>query len=128
MPTTPWRQFSVVAPEKSYVALLSRLPLRRLRTIPRFIWSTWQVEDQLKLASGLVGYTLRTKLFAKEFFTLSVWENEAALRRFVMENPHRRFMRELVELMHPTEFQLWTVQGAELPLVFERELHRLTRR
>ena len=126
MPTTPWRQFAVVQPEKSYVAMLSYLPVRRLRTVPRFIWCLWQVEDQLKLANGLVGYTLRAKIFAKEFFTLSVWDNEEALRRFVMADPHRGFMRDLIERMGQTEFQVWTVQGAELPLVFERELHRLT--
>ena len=128
MPTTPWRQIAVVEPERSYLAMLLRLPLGRLRTIPRFVCRLWQVEDQLRLASGLVGYTLRTKVFAKEFFVLSVWESEAALRRFVIEDPHRQFMHELVGLLGASELQLWTVQGAELPLVFDRELHRLTRR
>ena len=121
-------EFAAVEPEKSYVAMLSHLPLRRLRTLPYFIWCTWQIQDQLKLASGLIGYTLRAKILRKESFTLSLWENEAALQRFVQTDPHRQVMRDLVGCLNQPEFQIWTVQGSEAPLVFERELHRLTQR
>ena len=125
MATLPWYQAVAVEPERSYAAMVSYLPVRRLRTIPRFLWHVWLIRRQLKHATGLIGYTLQARIFSKHFFTLSVWENEEALSRFIEQEPHRTIMAKLAGAMGETEFQIFSVKGAELPLSFKKELHRL---
>lgn len=128
MATLPWRGTGDVEPERSYAAMVSSLPVERFRTVPRFLWHVLQIRAQLKHAAGLVGYTLQARIFSKRFFTLSVWESEEALRRFVELEPHRTIMANLAGATGKTEFKFFSVKGTELPLAFEKELHRLTAR
>jgi hypothetical protein len=44
------------------------------------------------------------RVFRKRFWTLSVWENEAALRKFVVQMPHGRVMTALEGKMEQTHF------------------------
>jgi hypothetical protein len=126
MPTLAWRQIDVVDPARSYVALLGYVRLKSFSLLPRFAWYGAQIEKQLKQATGLIGYRLRAKFFAREFFHLSVWQDETVVQTFVHQQPHRRIMEELIGRLGKTEFRYWTVNGFELPLVFERELQRLS--
>src|SRR5215470_18621395 len=73
---------------------------------------------------GLVGYSLYTKLAAGHFWTLSVWEDEAALQAFVHAEPHRGTMRILLPHMGPTRFVRWTVFGTGLPILWDDALKR----
>jgi hypothetical protein len=126
MATLPWSEFAVAEPERSYTAMVSYLPVESFRTVPRFLWYVLQILNQLRHATGLIGYTLQARIFSKRFFTLSVWESEEALRRFVEQEPHRGIVRDLAGAMGKTEFRFFSVKGTELPLTFEKELHRLT--
>ena len=126
MATLPWHGAVAVEPERSYTAMVSYLPVARFRTVPRFLRHAWRILRQLKQATGLIGYTLRARILARQFFTLSVWESEEALRRFVEQEPHRGIMAKLAGAMGKTEFRFFSVKGTELPLTFEKELHRLT--
>jgi hypothetical protein len=125
MPTLPWHELAVVEPEHSYTALLGYLQLGSFLILPRFLWHTRQIEKQLKQTTGLVGYRLGAIVSARKFFHLSAWESEAAVQTFVHQEPHLRIMEKLVGRLGKAEFRYWTVKGAELPLVFERELPRL---
>jgi hypothetical protein len=78
------------SPEREYLALLSFLPLKQSRRIPVALVYTWRIAQQLKSARGLIGYTLRTQLLAKSFWTLSACESETAMRAFVSASPHGR--------------------------------------
>ena len=93
---------------------------------PRFAWYGVQIERQLRQTAGLVGYRVRSEFFAMTFVHLSVWESEAAIRSFVHAQPHRRIMESLVGKLGDTAFRYWSLPGSELPLAFERELHRLS--
>ena len=37
------------------------------------------IQRQLRASRGLIGYSLRARLAVKRFWTLSAWEDEAAL-------------------------------------------------
>ncbi|HEY2921581.1 MAG TPA: hypothetical protein VGK77_21555 [Candidatus Binatia bacterium] len=126
MPTLSWHEVAVVESERSYTALLGYLQLGSFLMLPRFLWHTRQIEKQLKQTTGLIGYRLRAKVFAGKFFHLSAWKSEAAVLTFVQQQPHLRIMEKLVGRLGKTEFRYWTVKGSELPLVFERELQRLS--
>jgi hypothetical protein len=114
-PPSKWKSFAVVAADREYLALLSYLPLKRYRKIPKFIKYTSQIERQLREARGLVGYSLQAQLLSRRFWTLSVWEDEQALMEFVYRLPHSEVMTSLAADMGPTKFTQWKIQGSLLP-------------
>jgi hypothetical protein len=57
MPPLPWRTKTQPDPERSYLVMASRLPLRSRRTVPRFLRLTLSVVRQLERTDGLIGYT-----------------------------------------------------------------------
>ncbi len=63
----------------------------------------------------MLGYTLRAQILTRQFWTLSAWQGEAALHRFVVANPHAHVMTALREKMGQTHFVRWSMRGAELP-------------
>ena len=125
MITFAWRQIDEVEPKRSYTALLGYVRLKNFMMLPRFVWYSMKIETQLRHTAGLVGYRMRAIVFAGEFLHLSAWESENAIQAFVHQQPHLGIMKKLAGRLGKIEFRYWTVQGSELPLVFERELHRL---
>ena len=75
--------FAVPESGREYVALLSYLPLNKFRALPKFIRYTIQIRRQLDDSEGLIGYSLDANVPGRKFWSLSVWENEESLRRFV---------------------------------------------
>ena len=93
-----WMSFAKASPDREYLALMSYLPLKKVRMIPRFISYTREIQTQLSQAKGLIGYSLRAKPLRRAFWTLSVWEDENALMEFVSNPPHHHVMTAPVGL------------------------------
>ncbi len=119
MPTTPWKRCADPDRNRSYVAFLTYLPLKRYWTTPRFLFYTVRILVQLSKSHGLVGYSLRAYLFKKSFWTLSVWEDESALRDFAFKGFHKGVMKLLRNDMGSTRFIRWAVKGTEIPPSWE---------
>ena len=77
---------------------------------------------QLAAVQGLIAYSLLARPMAKNFWTLSVWEHEAALDAFIRHPPHVRLMASLAPHMGKTKFVRWMVKGSELPLLWDDAL------
>ena len=120
MPALPWSQRRAVEPGRTYVAMASRLPLRRHRSIPRFLRDTLAIRRQLARADGMVGYALDAELARKTFWTFSVWEDQASLDAFASSDPHRAIIGGLRPLMGPTRFEFFQVPGSDLPLTWDQ--------
>jgi hypothetical protein len=126
MPASPWRTFGSPDPNGDFVALLSYLPLKSYSRVFSLIVYAPQVMKQLASANGLVGYSLLARPFSKQFWTLSAWANEEALRAFVQHPPHLGIMTALAPHMGETKFVRWTVKGSQLPLQWDEALPRLS--
>jgi len=113
-------------PGAEYVALLSYLPLKHYRAIPKFLRFTVETMRQLSTAPGLVGYTLVAEPFQRRFWTLSAWESSQALMEFVRTAPHSRIMQDLAPHMDKTRFAQWKVTAADLPLDWAKAKARLS--
>ena len=124
MASTPWRSCRAAEPQREYLVLLSFLPLKRRRRIPSLLLSAIRITRQLQGSAGLIGYSLYTELVAGRFWTLSVWEDEAALQAFVHAAPHVETMRNLIPHMGPTRFVRWTVVGTGIPISWDDALKR----
>jgi hypothetical protein len=110
-----WKSFVSADESREYLALLSYLPLRKYRMIPRFIKYTSQIERQLEQSRGLIGYAVQAEILSRRFWTLSVWEDEKALMEFVAHLPHGEIMESLAPHMGQTKFTQWNIAGASIP-------------
>jgi hypothetical protein len=110
VPALPWKSFAAPESGKEYTAMLSYLPLNKFRALPKFMRYTYQIRRQLADSGGLVGYSMDADVPRKEFWTLSVWEDDEALRSFVQNMPHGRVMTDLLPDMGQTRFftSRWT--------------------
>jgi hypothetical protein len=89
--------------------------LQRFRDLGAFMLYTWRIQGQLRRTPGLLGYSLLAHLLQRQFWTLSVWEGDAALQQFVAAYPHSQVMRALQGKMGQTHFVRWTMRGSEFP-------------
>jgi quinol monooxygenase YgiN len=115
MPALPWKSFASPESDREYTALVSYLPLNKFRAVPKFLRYTRQIQRQLAASEGLVGYSMDANVVGKEFWTLSVWEDAEALRRFVQNTPHDKVMEDLLPDMAQTEFVRWEAKGSSVP-------------
>jgi quinol monooxygenase YgiN len=120
MPALPWTQRQEVDPGREYVAMASRLPLKRRRSIPGFLRDALAIRRQLARADGLVGYALDAELAHKTFWTFSVWEDQASLDAFASSEPHSAIIRRLRPLMGQTRFEFFPAAGASLPRTWDQ--------
>jgi heme-degrading monooxygenase HmoA len=125
MKPSRWQSFATPSTGREYLAMASSLPLKQYATIPRFLRFTAAIRGQLGRAPGLLGYSLQAEFRARRFWTLSVWEDEAALMRFVNEPPHERVMGMLATRMDPTKFARWMVTAAAVPPGWDDAKRRL---
>jgi heme-degrading monooxygenase HmoA len=93
--------------------MASHLPLQQITATLRFFRAVSAVRKQLATADGLIGYTLRAKPLARDYWTLSVWTDDTALRQFMRTRPHAQVMTSLKPFMGPTKFVTWTVSAAD---------------
>jgi quinol monooxygenase YgiN len=124
VPAKPWVTFRQPDPEREYLVLLTVLPLKHLRDLGAFLLYTWRILGQLRRTPGLLGYSLLAHILQRQFWTLSVWEDEAALQQFVVAYPHSHVMRALQEKMGQTCFVRWRIWGSEFPPRWQEALTR----
>jgi hypothetical protein len=120
----PWKKITPVNPNGEYLALLTYLPLKKHRTIPRFFWSTFAIQKQLAGSAGILGYALRAKPLERNFWTMSAWLDEKSLMDFALRIPHSKVMKALAPHMGPTKFIRWKVAGSDVPLRWDVAIAR----
>ena len=113
MPDLPWTARAEMESGSTYLVMASYLPLKRISATVRFFRGVSAVRRQLAATNGLVGYTLRAKPLARDYWTLSVWTDEGALREFMRTPPHVQLMTSLRPYMGPTKFVTWSITAAD---------------
>jgi hypothetical protein len=100
-------------PGRSYLVMASHLPLTKITSTVRFFRAVSSIRKQLGDAEGLVGYTLRARPLGRDYWTLSVWADGAALEAFMRTPPHVQLMSSLKPLMGPTKFVQWEITTSD---------------
>ena len=126
MPPLPWKSVQPIQPEATYVFTITKLPLRSHRRIPRIMRATWRIVRQLSRSDGLVGYALKADLIHKTFWTMSAWNDDAALAAFARSDVHRATMTALQPHMDGTRIQTFTLPGSEVPPTWRDVAEKLT--
>jgi nitrite reductase/ring-hydroxylating ferredoxin subunit len=128
VPALPWTSFTEAEGDKEYPALLSRLPLKTYGAMPKFFRYVFGIRRQLADSEGLIGYSLDAHPLAKEFWTLSVWEDRESLWHFVQRMPHSQAMQDLLPHMEQTEFFHFELDGSSIPPDWQETKRRMRER
>lgn len=100
-------------PEVEYLVMASSLPARDYGATPALFRGASATKRQLRQAEGLIGFSMLARPLRKQYGSLSVWRDEAALQAFARTSPHGQLMRELAARMGETTFVRWTITGAD---------------
>lgn len=122
---SPWKTFRDLEPDVEYVVLASSIPARSLRSTWRMFRGASAVRRQLASTDGVIGFSLLARPLRKQYATLSVWTDQAALDAFVAAHPHAELMSSLGPEMGPTRFERWTINGSEARPSWSDALRRL---
>ena len=127
MPDLPWTARGDMESGRTYLVMASYLPLASVTATIRFFRAVAAIRKQLRTADGLVGYTLRARPLRRDYWTLSVWSDQAALQQFMCTAPHVGVMGSLKPVMGPTKFVRWEITAADGQPSWTDALDRLER-
>jgi hypothetical protein len=122
-----WKQLAPIEPEQQYLALASLIPPKTRRSTWRLFRGSRAVAGQLATTEGAVGFSMLARPLRKEYATLSLWTDDAALDAFARSAVHGRLQHELAPEMSATTFVRWTVRGEDGVPSWAEALQRLAR-
>jgi hypothetical protein len=67
MPVIPWKMAETPVAGNRCLALISYLPLKHFRALPKFFRCTIEIQRQLRTSPGLIGYSPEAQLLARKF-------------------------------------------------------------
>ena len=125
----PWKALTEPEPGRTYVFVATRFHLRSLADTIRFFRAARPVTALLEGGPlGLVGFSLMARPLARRFWTLSVWEEEGSVERFVGDPTHVAAIRRLRTGLRTFDSVRWSDGGAACPPSWDEALDLLARR
>ncbi|WP_263383881.1 DUF3291 domain-containing protein [Granulicella arctica] len=99
---------------------LTRLRIRSIRFLPRFVVHTLASLRQVKKAPGfLVGALLPDRSWT--FWTLTAWESQESMRAYIVSGSHKEAMRHLLEWCDEASVAHWDQPDSTLPAWLEAD-------
>jgi len=92
----------------------TRLRIRSIRFLPQFFYYALVSMAQAKRAPGNLGATALNDA-NRTFWTCTAWNDESAMRAFMMHTPHRKAMPKLVNWCDEAAVAHWTQESPALP-------------
>ncbi|KQT82636.1 hypothetical protein ASG51_18230 [Methylobacterium sp. Leaf465] len=93
---------------------ITRLRIRSVRFLPGFAVHALRTQRQARKAAGFRAGSILAD-HAWTFWTMTVWDDEAAMRRYMMAGPHRQAMPKLIHWCDEASLAHWTQPGAGPP-------------
>lgn len=95
-------------------ASVTRLRVRSAIILPAFLWSTFSTQRQVVRAPGFFGGRLLVDTH-RTYWTLTVWENERAVKAFRGSGAHARVMPRLSRWCDEGAYAHWEIVGNAIP-------------
>ena len=99
---------------------LTRLKIRSVRFLPAFAFHTMRSISQVRRSAGFLDGALLTQQ-TWIFWTLTAWESEESMRRYMLAGSHKRAMPHLLDWCDEASVAHWEQQDATLPSWAEAE-------
>jgi hypothetical protein len=93
---------------------VTRLRIRSFRLVPAFAWWTWRAQAQARRSPGNLRSAVR-KAGGLAFWTMTAWQDEAAMKAYRIASPHREVMPKLLDWCHEASVVRWIQDSGELP-------------
>ncbi len=93
---------------------ITRLRVRSPRYLLPFIWYSLLSAWQAKRAPGNLGVKLLRDANST-YWTNTAWQDEAAMRAFMLSGAHRRAMPKLLEWCDEASVARWSQETTQLP-------------
>jgi len=93
---------------------ITRLRVRRWRYLPLFIVWALRSSRQARQAPGNLGVWLLNDA-NNAFWTKTLWQDDAAMRTFMLSNPHKAAMPKLLEWCDEASLVRWSQADATPP-------------
>jgi hypothetical protein len=100
---------------------LTRLRVRSWWYLPQFVWQALKTGRQAERSNGFVGGKLLREA-KNTFWTVTAWEDEAAMRAYRNAGAHRVVMPRLLEWCDEASVAHWNQDAQDIPNW--QELHR----
>lgn len=98
---------------------ITRLRLRGYRFLPAFGWHSLKAARQAERSPGFLGGALSADPLRVTYWTVTVWESEAAMRAFRASGDHQRVMHRLAGWCDEASVAHWEQADASVPLPAE---------
>lgn len=99
---------------------VTRLKLRSWHYLAPFLQHSNASIDQAKAAKGNLQVT--TQRHGRDFWTLTVWEDEAAMKAYMQSGAHQEAMPTISKLSESASTVHWQQESTNLPNWNEAEL------
>ena len=93
---------------------VTRLRIRSIFYVPQFCWYAVRSRQRAQRAPGLVAGRVMREV-RNAFWTMTAWENEAAMEAFRIQSAHRDAMLKLLDWCDEASLAHWTQESRELP-------------
>jgi hypothetical protein len=93
---------------------VTRLRIRSLRFLPSFAWMAYLSQRQIMRADGFSGGRLCPDAHYT-FWTITVWDNERAMKAYRGAEAHGKAMRRLPEWCDEASYVHWEQPGDAVP-------------
>jgi hypothetical protein len=97
---------------------ITRLRVRSWAYMPLFVWQTLQSVRQTERSAGFLGGKILRDT-RNAFWTLTAWEEEAAMNAFRTSGAHRIAMPKLLDWCDEASVVHWNQETEELPTWME---------
>ena len=96
------------------LASVTRLRVRSIRFLPAFLWHTFKSQRQVVRSAGFFGGRLLVDSHWT-FWTLTVWDDEKAMKKFRGSGAHARVMSKLPHWCDEAAYSHWVLAADCVP-------------
>jgi hypothetical protein len=118
--STPFKFIEGRAPleaDREVLVVFTHVVLGEDDSLNELFWRyTFQIEQSLSQARGVVGHSVRKKIFAEEAWTMSAWEDEQSMNEFVRSGLHAEAAVKAGGAISRVEYARMRVRISQLPL------------
>lgn len=110
-----WAHIRPLQEDQEYVVIATRFDLGSRTRLPKVFAVAQNLISGFIGTPGMIGYSLRANVLNRSLWTVSAWESDADLRRFVGGPAHGLAVRQTVEWMKSSRFVSWKTSNSGLP-------------